>query len=178
MCVFVAGFEYRYFTRTIYQFQFQKALCDAAGHTDALSTCDITGSTAAGTKLRYDHYFFDYTLYLKKSFLPLQIHREIMFNFIFAVPYYIKLLWYTCSSNLSSSSIFSARNMLELGRSQSWTRALQTISGSVKMDASPLLAYFQKLHVWLQAENQKYSRTVGWNPSIDPCEYKRGWFVN
>lgn len=43
----------RYFTRTIYQFQFQKALCDAAGHTDDLASCDITGSKAAGTKLRY-----------------------------------------------------------------------------------------------------------------------------
>ncbi|XP_028999570.1 angiotensin-converting enzyme 2 [Betta splendens] len=101
----------RYFTRTIYQFQFQKALCDAAGHTEALSSCDITGSTAAGTKLR---------------------------------------------------------NMLELGRSQSWTRALQTISGTVKMDAAPLLAYFQKLHVWLQENNQKNGRTVGWNPAVDP----------
>ncbi|RVE74318.1 hypothetical protein OJAV_G00021030 [Oryzias javanicus] len=70
----------RYFTRTIYQFQFQKALCTAAGHTGSLSTCDITGSKAAGTKLR---------------------------------------------------------NMLELGRSQSWTRALFTISGDKRMDATP-----------------------------------------
>uniref|UniRef100_A0A674MEB4 Angiotensin-converting enzyme n=1 Tax=Takifugu rubripes TaxID=31033 RepID=A0A674MEB4_TAKRU len=43
----------RYFTRTIYQFQFQKALCDAANHTGDLSSCDITGSKEAGTKLRY-----------------------------------------------------------------------------------------------------------------------------
>ncbi|XP_068455494.1 angiotensin-converting enzyme 2 [Clinocottus analis] len=101
----------RYFTRTIYQFQFQKALCDAAGHTGPLSTCDITNSTAAGTKLR---------------------------------------------------------NMLELGRSESWTRALQTISGDVRMDSRPLLDYFQKLHDWLQAENKKQQRTVGWKSSIDP----------
>ncbi|XP_075934093.1 angiotensin-converting enzyme 2 [Anarhichas minor] len=101
----------RYFTRTIYQFQFQKALCDAAGHTGALSTCDITNSTAAGTKLR---------------------------------------------------------DMLELGRSQSWTRALHTISGDFKMDARPLLDYFQKLHDWLQAENKKHNRNVGWKTAIDP----------
>ncbi|XP_042264192.1 angiotensin-converting enzyme 2 [Thunnus maccoyii] len=101
----------RYFTRTIYQFQFQKALCDAAGHTGALSTCDITGSKEAGTKLR---------------------------------------------------------NMLELGRSQSWTRALNTISGHAKMDASPLLDYFQKLYDWLKVENQKHNRTVGWKTAIDP----------
>nr|XP_046247820.1 angiotensin-converting enzyme 2 isoform X2 [Scatophagus argus] len=101
----------RYFTRTIYQFQFQKALCDAAGHTGPLSSCDITGSTAAGTKLR---------------------------------------------------------NMLELGRSKSWTQALHTISGDVRMDARPLLEYFQKLHDWLKTENQKHSRLVGWKTKIDP----------
>lgn len=99
----------RYFTRTIYQFQFQKALCDAAGHIGPLSSCDITNSTAAGTKLR---------------------------------------------------------NMLELGRSQSWTRALKTISNDTKMDAGPLLEYFQKLYDWLKVENSKHNRTVGWNPEI------------
>ncbi|KAJ0056552.1 hypothetical protein NL108_010381, partial [Boleophthalmus pectinirostris] len=101
----------RYFTRTIYQFQFQKALCDAKGHTGDLASCDITNSTIAGEKLR---------------------------------------------------------NMLELGRSQSWTRALETISGHVRMDAQPLLDYFHKLFVWLQEDNKKHGRIVGWNPTIDP----------
>lgn len=48
-----SGSACRYFTRTIYQFQFQKALCDAANHTGDLSSCDITDSKAAGKKLRY-----------------------------------------------------------------------------------------------------------------------------
>nr|XP_033806114.1 angiotensin-converting enzyme 2 isoform X2 [Geotrypetes seraphini] len=42
----------RYYTRTIYQFQFQEALCEAANHKGPLHTCDITNSTAAGNKLR------------------------------------------------------------------------------------------------------------------------------
>ncbi|NXC15860.1 ACE2 enzyme, partial [Corythaeola cristata] len=42
----------RYYTRTIYQFQFQEALCKAANHTGPLHTCDITNSTAAGENLR------------------------------------------------------------------------------------------------------------------------------
>ncbi|KAL3065699.1 hypothetical protein OYC64_015786 [Pagothenia borchgrevinki] len=99
----------RYFTRTIYQFQFQKALCLEAGHNGSLSTCDITGYK--GTKLR---------------------------------------------------------NMLELGRSKSWTRALDTISGDAKMDVRPLLDYFQPLHDWLKAENEKNNRNVGWKTTIDP----------
>ncbi|XP_028257888.1 angiotensin-converting enzyme 2 isoform X2 [Parambassis ranga] len=101
----------RYFTRTIYQFQFQKALCNAADHTGALSSCDITNSTAAGTKLR---------------------------------------------------------DMLELGRSKSWTRALKTISGDARMDAGPLLDYFQKLHDFLKTQNAMNNRRVGWNAAIDP----------
>ncbi|NXU26899.1 ACE2 enzyme, partial [Thalassarche chlororhynchos] len=42
----------RYYTRTIYQFQFQEALCQAANHTGPLHTCDITNSRAAGQNLR------------------------------------------------------------------------------------------------------------------------------
>lgn len=49
----VSRFHFRYFTRTIYQFQFQQALCDAANHTGPLFKCDITNSTDAGTKLRW-----------------------------------------------------------------------------------------------------------------------------
>ncbi|NXJ08219.1 ACE2 enzyme, partial [Odontophorus gujanensis] len=42
----------RYYTRTIYQFQFQEALCKAANHVGPLHKCDITNSTAAGGNLR------------------------------------------------------------------------------------------------------------------------------
>lgn len=52
----------RYFTRTIYQFQFQEALCEAAGHTGPLYKCDITNSTKAGNKLRYAECFVSLTL--------------------------------------------------------------------------------------------------------------------
>lgn len=95
----------RYFTRTIYQFQFQQALCEAANHEGPLHKCDITNSTAAGTKLK---------------------------------------------------------NMLELGRSKSWTSALETIAGDVRMDARPLLNYFDKLHTWLKEDNDKHNRLRGW----------------
>lgn len=68
--------------------------------------------------------------------------------------------------------MFPARKMLELGRSQSWTRALETISGDRRMDARPLLDYFKKLHEWLREENKKYSRTVGWKTETEPCKYE------
>ncbi|MDB4942604.1 MAG: Peptidyl-dipeptidase precursor [Labilithrix sp.] len=42
----------RYFLARIYQFQFHRALCKAAGHTGPLDTCSIYGSKEAGAKLR------------------------------------------------------------------------------------------------------------------------------
>ncbi|KAK7508278.1 hypothetical protein BaRGS_00000517 [Batillaria attramentaria] len=41
----------RYFVSYVLQFQFHKALCEAAGHTGPLHTCDIYNSTEAGQKL-------------------------------------------------------------------------------------------------------------------------------
>ncbi|XP_004449124.1 angiotensin-converting enzyme 2 [Dasypus novemcinctus] len=41
----------RYYTRTIYQFQFQEALCQEANHIGPLHKCDISNSTKAGQKL-------------------------------------------------------------------------------------------------------------------------------
>ncbi len=41
----------RYFLAHILQFQFHKAMCDAAGHEGPLHTCSVYGSKEAGTKL-------------------------------------------------------------------------------------------------------------------------------
>jgi len=41
----------RYFLARIYQFQFHRALCKAAGHTGPLHTCSIYGNKAAGALL-------------------------------------------------------------------------------------------------------------------------------
>uniref|UniRef100_A0A8B9J7X6 Angiotensin-converting enzyme n=1 Tax=Astyanax mexicanus TaxID=7994 RepID=A0A8B9J7X6_ASTMX len=109
----------RYFTRTVYQFQLQDALCKEAGHTGPLYKCDITNSTDAGNKLR---------------------------------------------------------DMLELGRSKSWTRALEQVCGDTRMDARPLLSYFSTLYEWLKEENQKNNRAIGWSLSDDPCEYSNDAF--
>lgn len=42
----------RYFLARIYQFQFHRALCKAAGHKGPLETCSIYGNKEAGAKLR------------------------------------------------------------------------------------------------------------------------------
>lgn len=58
--------------------------------------------------------------------------------------------------------------MLELGRSMSWTRALEEVAGTTKIDSKPLLNYFSTLMDWLKVENQNNNRVPGWNVSINP----------
>uniref|UniRef100_UPI003A9A66D7 Pteronotus davyi ACE2 ectodomain n=1 Tax=Pteronotus davyi TaxID=94956 RepID=UPI003A9A66D7 len=99
----------RYYTRTIFQFQFQEALCRTAQHTGPLHKCDISNSTAAGEKL------------LK---------------------------------------------MLELGKSQPWTFALENIVGERKINVRPLLDYFRPLFNWLKEQNS--NSFVGWRTDWSP----------
>lgn len=103
------------------------------------------------------------------------IWQKAMFWFFFHITLMLSPYHGTNAATEQSFTIiimFSARNMLELGRSQSWTRALETISGDRRMDARPLLDYFEKLHEWLIEENRKYNRTVGWKTETEPCKYE------
>ncbi|KAK1347043.1 LOW QUALITY PROTEIN: hypothetical protein QTO34_000905 [Cnephaeus nilssonii] len=93
----------RYFTRTIFEFQFQEALCQIAKHQGPLHKCDISNSTEAGNKLL---------------------------------------------------------EMLKLGKSKPWTFALEKITRTKKMDAKPLLNYFEPLFTWLKEQN---GNSVGWH---------------
>ncbi|XP_072440825.1 angiotensin-converting enzyme 2 isoform X2 [Chiloscyllium punctatum] len=104
----------RYYTRTIYQFQFHEALCKVAGHKGELHKCAITNSTVAGKKLS---------------------------------------------------------DMLKLGKSESWTRALEKVTSQTRMNSTPLLNYFQPLYVWLKKNNAENGRTVGWDVNWSP--YKK-----
>ncbi|XP_078741069.1 angiotensin-converting enzyme 2-like [Lampetra fluviatilis] len=101
----------RYYTRTILQFQFQVALCTAAGHVGPVYKCDIDGSTEAGEKLI---------------------------------------------------------NMLKLGKSEAWTKALEQVASTTTMDSKPLIDYFEPLYRWLQEDNRRHGQTVGWDPAWAP----------
>ncbi|XP_043197042.1 angiotensin-converting enzyme-like isoform X2 [Amphibalanus amphitrite] len=52
--------------------------------------------------------------------------------------------------------------MLSLGKGRSWQDALEVITGSREISAQPLLRYFQPLHDWLEEENRRTGRPVGW----------------
>jgi peptidyl-dipeptidase A len=42
----------RYFLARVLQYQFYRAMCQAAGHTGALASCNLYGNKAAGAKLK------------------------------------------------------------------------------------------------------------------------------
>jgi peptidyl-dipeptidase A len=50
--------------------------------------------------------------------------------------------------------------MLEMGKSQPWQEAMQTMTGGRDMDASTIEAYFAPLKVWLDEQNA--DRQCGW----------------
>ena len=71
------------------------------------------------------------------------------------------------SGPLHRSSIYGSaaagarlRAMLEMGESREWPDALETLTGSRRMDAGPLLEYFAPLRRWLDEQNR--GTTVGW----------------
>ncbi|XP_043928727.1 angiotensin-converting enzyme 2-like [Protopterus annectens] len=73
-----------------------------------------------------------------------------------------------CIITNSTEAGMKLRDMLQLGKSTSWTRVLENITGDTQLNVKPLLHYFEPLYNWLKENNQKNGRTVGWNPVWDP----------
>lgn len=51
---------------------------------------------------------------------------------------------------------------MSLGSSRPWWDALQVMTGSPKLNASPILEYYQPLYDWLKNENEKNGEVIGW----------------
>ncbi|KAL7869846.1 hypothetical protein AOLI_G00138340 [Acnodon oligacanthus] len=56
--------------------------------------------------------------------------------------------------------------VLRAGSSRPWPEVLQDALGTNKMDASPLMEYFQPVTAWLQEQNRLTGETLGW-PDFD-----------
>ncbi|XP_036428070.1 angiotensin-converting enzyme [Colossoma macropomum] len=56
--------------------------------------------------------------------------------------------------------------VLRAGSSRPWTEVLQDALGTNKMDASPLMEYFQPVTAWLEEQNRLTGETLGW-PDFD-----------
>ncbi len=65
-----------------------------------------------------------------------------------------------CSIYGSEEAGTALNAMLEMGMSEPWQNALETLTGSPQMDASTIQAYFAPLKTWLDEQNQ--GRQCGW----------------
>ena len=67
---------------------------------------------------------------------------------------------HTCSIYGSKEAGAKLQAMLEMGASRPWPDALEALAGTRKMDAGPMLAYFEPLRGYLEQQNK--GRTCGW----------------
>jgi len=65
-----------------------------------------------------------------------------------------------CSIYNSKAAGTALNNMLEMGASQPWQQALQSLTGKPEMDASAIQAYFAPLKAYLDEQNK--DRQCGW----------------
>ncbi len=133
----------RYFVSFILQFQFHQKLCQAAGHTGPLHKCDIYRSREAGAVL-------EYVLSLKSDCWGFE--------------------WNHCIIMMNGKSVLRLSATLFCLEGKSWRLALQSLGQKCckrlwalkKMDASPLMSYFEPVTTWLQEQNMKTGETLGW----------------
>ena len=52
------------------------------------------------------------------------------------------------------------RNMLALGASKHWSKALEMLTSDSEIKADSLVKYFQPLTDWLKDENEKYQGSL------------------
>uniref|UniRef100_A0A914W4R4 Angiotensin-converting enzyme n=1 Tax=Plectus sambesii TaxID=2011161 RepID=A0A914W4R4_9BILA len=76
----------------------------------------------------------------------------------------------TCSLANSKMAGEKLKNLMRLGASRSWPEALKEITGTEKLDATPLMEYYRPLLDWLKAENEKTHTYIGWDGPGTPFE--------
>ncbi len=67
---------------------------------------------------------------------------------------------HTCTLYGSEAAGEKLAALLSMGASRPWPDALEVVTGTRQMDATPLVTYFDPLMVWLQEQNE--GRTCGW----------------
>ncbi|MFY2563349.1 M2 family metallopeptidase [Corallococcus terminator] len=95
-----------------------------------------------------------YTRYFLARILQFQFHKALCEASGFKGPLH------ECSIYGNKEAGKRLQAMLELGASKPWPDALQVVTGTRKMDATPLLDYFSPLRQWLKAQNK--GQKCGW----------------
>ncbi|KAL4710785.1 hypothetical protein ACJJTC_009334 [Scirpophaga incertulas] len=107
----------------------------------------------------------EYMRYYVSYIVQFQFHRALCQLADQFSPGDTNKLLYNCDIYKSEKAGNALGDMLQLGSSKPWPDAMQVLTGSRVMDASGLLEYFQPLHDWLKAENERTGEFVGWEPS-------------
>lgn len=145
----------RYFVSFVIQFQFHKALCEAAGQPAPLHNCDIYQSKEAGKLLGSVNHW---------ELFPVFISTRSN-----------KVVWFYGFSSFCSrvKELYSLllSDVMKMGFSKPWPEAMTLITGQAKMSVQPLMEYFQPLIEWLEEENKKNGDVLGW-PEYDWTPYK------
>lgn len=64
-----------------------------------------------------------------------------------------------------------------MGSSKPWQDVMEVFTGQTKMDAQPLLEYFEPLSMWLEERNAEAGDRVGWEESC-PGYGRAGFLAN
>ncbi|XP_038658667.1 angiotensin-converting enzyme 2 isoform X3 [Scyliorhinus canicula] len=105
---------------------------------------------------------YSFIRYYTRTFYQFQFHKALCKKAGFVGQLH------KCAITNSTEAGMALSNMLKLGKSQSWTRALEQVTGETQMSASPLLEYFDPLYSWLKENNAKNGRMVGWDTTWSP----------
>ena len=95
-----------------------------------------------------------YTRYFLSYILQFQFHKALCAAAASKAPLY------ECSNYGSQEAGRRYVDMLRLGASEPWQDALEKLTGTRRIDAAPIIEYFQPLMEWLSEENK--SRQCGW----------------
>ncbi len=107
----------------------------------------------AGAKYHIPGYT-PYSRYFLAHILQFQLHRALCETAGHKGPLH------ECSIYNNKEAGEKLWNMMKLGSSQPWPKALATVTGSEQMDASALREYFKPLETWLQEQNK--NKQCGW----------------
>lgn len=95
-----------------------------------------------------------YTRYFLSYILQFQFHKALCAAAGNQQPLY------ECSNYSSQAAGARFADMLKLGASEPWQDALEKLTGTRRIDAAPIIEYFQPLMEWLGKENQ--GQSCGW----------------
>ena len=95
-----------------------------------------------------------YTRYFLAAILQFQFHKALCEKAGFKGPLH------ECSIYGNKAAGAALKAMLAMGASKPWPAALKALTGSDKMDASAILAYFAPLQGYLEEQNK--GQTCGW----------------